>query len=135
MAKQTINNKEKGSIVRAKLNENFTENYTNITILQNADNFETTAASKTIGLNDVGKNLRCTGITVITVPLASTTDFADNDIIILSQDGAGEVSIVATGGVTIKSLNGNLKLTGQYASAYLQNETGDIWWLIGELKA
>jgi len=51
------------------------------------------------------------------------------------QTGAGATSFVAGSGVTINSLDGNLALAGQYASATLVPDGTDNYILIGALAA
>lgn len=49
------------------------------------------------------------------------------------QTGTGQTSFVAGAGVTINSLNGNLALAGQYASALLIPDGYDNYILVGDL--
>ncbi|AWY09387.1 hypothetical protein vBRpoPV13_30 [Ruegeria phage vB_RpoP-V13] len=53
----------------------------------------------------------------------------------LIQKGAGAVTVVAGASVTINSLDGNLKLAGQYASATLIPSGTDNYYLVGALIA
>jgi hypothetical protein len=71
----------------------------------------------------------------LTVPLNSTQAFAVGTVIELLQYGAGQTTVVATGGVTIRSSGGKLKLTGQYSSGSLRKIATDEWHLTGELSA
>lgn len=69
----------------------------------------------------------------LTVPLNATQAFAVGTVIELFQYGAGQTTVVATGGVTIRSSGGKLKLTGQYSSASLRKIATDEWSLIGDI--
>lgn len=51
------------------------------------------------------------------------------------QTGTGEVSFVAGANATVNSLNGELKLAGQFAAGTLVPKGGDVFSLIGNLKA
>ena len=71
-----------------------------------------------------------------TVPPNSTTPFAvDVTVINIGQYGAGQITIVAGAGVTIRSAGSKLKLTGQYSTACLIKIGTDEWWLFGDLAA
>lgn len=69
----------------------------------------------------------------LTVPLAATQAFAVGTVIELLQYGAGQTTIVPTGGVTIRSSGGKLKLTGQYSGASLRKIATDEWQLAGDI--
>jgi hypothetical protein len=69
----------------------------------------------------------------LTVPLNSTQAFAVGTVIEVLQYGAGQTTIVATGGVTIRSSGGKLKLTGQYSGASLRKIATDEWSLVGDI--
>lgn len=71
----------------------------------------------------------------LTVPLNATQAFAVGTIIEVFQYGAGQTTIVATGGVTLRSSGGKLKLTAQYSSATLRKIATDEWAVAGELSA
>ncbi len=68
-----------------------------------------------------------------TIPLNATVAFPLNTRIDLVQYGAGQTTVVATGGVTIRSSGGKLKLTGQYSGASLYKRGTDEWVLIGDI--
>ena len=51
------------------------------------------------------------------------------------QIGAGQTTILATGGVTILSYLSYVKMTGQYAGATLYKRATDTWVLMGNLSA
>lgn len=69
----------------------------------------------------------------LTVPLNSSVAFPIGTQIAIGQYGAGQTTIVATGGVTIRSSGGKLKLTGQYSMATLIKIATDEWMLSGDI--
>jgi hypothetical protein len=71
----------------------------------------------------------------LTVPLNATVAFPIGTQILLAQYGAGQTTIVATGGVTIRSSGAKLKLTGQYSGATLIKIATDEWYLFGDIIA
>jgi hypothetical protein len=70
----------------------------------------------------------------LTVPLNSSEAFDVGTEITILQIGAGQTTIVATGGVTINSTPG-LKLRAQWSSATLIKRATDTWVAIGDLVA
>jgi len=71
----------------------------------------------------------------LTIPLDATVPFSIGTQIDITQYGAGQTSIVATSGVTIRSANGWLKLNAQYAAATLIKIDTNEWYLFGNLNA
>jgi hypothetical protein len=71
----------------------------------------------------------------LTVPLNSSVAFPIGTLIDITQIGAGQTTVVATGGVTISSKDGNLKLTGQWSGATLYKRATDTWVLMGDITA
>lgn len=94
-------------------------------------------ASYTLVLGDFGKNIRMNNASAnnLTIPLNATVAFPVGTEIDICQYGAGQTTVVATGGVTIRSKSGNLKLTGQYSGATLKKIGTDEWMLFGDLAA
>jgi hypothetical protein len=92
-------------------------------------------ASYELVLADAGKVVEMNVATAnnLTVPLNSTQAFPVGTVIELLQYGAGQTTVVATGGVTIRSSGGKLKLTGQYSSASLRKIATDEWSLVGDI--
>jgi len=91
-------------------------------------------SSRTLGLDDVGKVLKVTAASVITIP--SNADVAikvDDEIAIVSYT-TGLVSIAPATGVTLNSSLSFRTLYGQYSSAALKKVDTDEWLLIGALK-
>jgi hypothetical protein len=70
----------------------------------------------------------------LTVPLNSSVAFPVGAQIHILQTGAGQTTVVATGGVTINATPG-LKLRAQWSSATLIKRATDTWVLVGDLSA
>ncbi len=87
-----------------------------------------TDAYKIIQMNNAASN-------TVTVPLESSVNFDVGTVIEITQYGAGQTSVVATGGVTINSLGGNLNVAGQHGVAILKKVASDEWLLSGDLTA
>jgi hypothetical protein len=94
------------------------------------------SASYTIQLSDSAKLVEINNASAnnLTVPLNSTTAFPIGTQINILQTGAGQTTIVATGGVTINATPG-LKLRTQWSSATLIKRASDTWVAIGDLIA
>lgn len=93
------------------------------------------AASYSLVLTDRGKLVEMNVATAnnLTVPLNSSIAFPIGTKIDLSQYGAGQTTVVATGGVTIRSAGGALKLALQYSGASLVKIATDEWYLFGDI--
>jgi hypothetical protein len=70
----------------------------------------------------------------VTVPTNATVAFPVGAQLSLFQVGAGKVSVVGAGGVTINSV-ATLSLRAQYSSAALIYVGGDVWDLVGDLAS
>ena len=94
-------------------------------------------ASYTLVLTDRGKLVEMNVATAnnLTIPLNSSVAFPIGTQIDLSQYGAGQTTVVATSGVTIRSTNSWVKLNAQYAAATLIKIGTDEWYLFGNLNA
>lgn len=94
-------------------------------------------ASYTLVLADRGKLIEMNVATAnnLTIPLNSSVAFPVGTKIDVAQYGAGQTTFVATGGVTIRSTNGWLKMNAQYGSATLVKIATDEWYLFGNLNA
>jgi hypothetical protein len=92
--------------------------------------------SDTPVLADAGKLIETSSgsATTITVPLNSSVSYPVGTQITLLQTGAGQLTVAATGGVTINATPG-LKLRAQWSSATLIKRATDTWVLIGDLTA
>lgn len=94
----------------------------------------TLTASTTLGLSHVGQMVRMNVGTAnnLTVPPNSSVPIAVGDSTEVMQYGAGQTTIVAGVGVTLRSSNG-LKLRAQYASASLIKIGTDEWQIAGDV--
>jgi hypothetical protein len=92
-------------------------------------------ASYPLALTDATKlvEMNVASANDLTVPLNSSVAFPTGTQILISQYGAGQTTIVATGGVTIRSAGGALKLRAQYSQASLIKIATDEWYAGGDL--
>ena len=92
-------------------------------------------ASYTLALTDADKLVEMNVATAnnLTVPLNSSVAFAIGTKIDLAQYGAGQTTVVATGGVTLRSAGGALKLALQYSGASLVKIATNEWYLFGDI--
>jgi len=92
-------------------------------------------ASYTLALTDADKLVEMNVATAnnLTVPLNSSVAFPIGTKIDLAQYGAGQTTVVATSGVTVRSAGGALKLTSQYSGATLVKIATDEWYLFGNI--
>lgn len=92
-----------------------------------------TGTTYTLALTDAGLVVECNNGSAIalTVPPNSSVAFPVGTVIEVFQQGAGQVTITAGGGVTIRSRNG-LKCAGQYAVASLRKRGTDEWVCAGD---
>jgi hypothetical protein len=95
----------------------------------------TQTGSYTLVLGDAGQvvEMNVASSNNLTVPLNSSVAFPIKTRIDITQIGAGQTTIVATGGVTIRQRETKLKLAGQYAGASLYKRATDEWVLFGDL--
>lgn len=95
-----------------------------------------TGTSYTLVLADAFKLVTMSNASAntLTVPLNSTVAFPVGTRIDLGQDGAGQTTIAATGGVTIRTPE-TLKLRKQWGKATLIKRATDTWNLEGNLEA
>lgn len=91
----------------------------------------------TFVLTDAGKVVTGSnaGATTYTVPTNASVAFSVGQQIVISQVGAGKITLAAAGGVTINSVSSNLSLSAQYAGATLLKTATNTWLLIGSLAA
>lgn len=91
--------------------------------------------SYTLVLSDADKLVEINNASAnnLTVPLNSAVAYPVGTQILIAQYGVGQTTIVATGGVTIRSNGSKLKLTGQFALATLIKISSDEWYLSGNL--
>ena len=93
-------------------------------------------SSYTLVLSDASKLVEISNASAnnLTVPLNSSVAYPTGTQINILQTGAGQTTIVATGGVTINATPG-LKLRAQWSSATLIKRATDTWVLVGDLSA
>lgn len=84
----------------------------------------TDAAEKLVTLTNAA-SITCT------VPPNSSVAFPVGSVVNLGQGGAGQVTITAGAGVTIRAYNAATRTVGQYAQAVLIKVATDEWWLAG----
>jgi len=96
-----------------------------------------TGTSYTLALTDVAKLVTLSNAAAITltVPPNSTVAFPVGTQILLYQGGAGQVTLTAGAGVTIRSQGSKLKLLAQYAVAGIVKVATDEWVAFGNLTA
>ncbi len=97
----------------------------------------TQAADYTLALADAGKVIEVTKATaaIVTVPPNATVAFPIGSIVEVLQAGAGQITLTAGAGVTLRSFSGWAKTTGQWSSALLRKRATDEWVLVGDLTA
>ena len=94
-------------------------------------------ASYTLVLSDADKlvEMNVASANDLTIPLNSSVAFPTGTQILLAQYGAGQTTVVATSGVTVRSNGGKLKLNVQYSGATLIKIGTDEWYLFGDIVA
>jgi len=92
-------------------------------------------ASYTLVLGDADKLVEINNASAnnLTIPLNSSVAFATGTQILLAQYGAGQTTIVATSGVTVRSNGAKLKLNAQYSGATLIKIAENEWYLFGDI--
>lgn len=93
--------------------------------------------SYTFVLSDASKLVSLTNAAAIalTVPPNSSVAFPVGTQILIAQGGAGQVTVGPGSGVTIKSRDSLVKITGQEGIATLIKTATDTWRLAGDLSA
>lgn len=96
-----------------------------------------TGTSYTFVLADAGKVIEANNASAVTftVPPNSSVAFPVGTRIDLTQYGAGQLTVAAGSGVTIRSADGNLKLSSQYSGASLYKRATNEWVLVGDLTS
>jgi hypothetical protein len=94
-------------------------------------------ASYTLVLSDADKlvEMNVGSANNLTVPLNSSVAFSTGTQILLAQYGAGQTTVVATSGVTIRSNGAKLKLNAQYSGATLVKIAENEWYLFGDIAS
>lgn len=95
----------------------------------------TQTGSYSLALSDSGKTvlMNLAGANTLTVTKQATVTWVANTRIDVGQIGAGQTTITADTGVTLRSYGGALKLAGQYAGASLLRLGSDEWLVLGNL--
>jgi hypothetical protein len=96
-----------------------------------------TGTTYTTVLADDGKLVTCDNGSPIalTIPPSSSVNYGIGTQINVMQLGAGQVTITAGVGVTLRSAGTRLKTNGQYAVATCCKIATDTWVVIGNLAA
>jgi hypothetical protein len=94
-------------------------------------------ASYTLVLSDADKLVETNVASAnnLTIPLNSSVAYPTGTQILLAQYGAGQTTIVATSGVTIRSNGAKLKLNAQYSGATLIKIDTNEWYLFGDIAS
>lgn len=94
-------------------------------------------SSYTLILSDALKNVEMdhASANTVTIPAAASVNFPVGTQILISQYGAGQTTIAADAGVTIRSNGAKMKLAGQFAQATLVKRATNEWYLSGNLVA
>jgi hypothetical protein len=99
--------------------------------------FNRQTSSYTLVLADAGKivEMNVGSANNLTVPLNSSQAFPIGTEIQVLQYGAGQTTIVATSGVTLRSKSGQLKIANQYTGVTLVKVGTNEWYVIGNVSA
>lgn len=109
---------------------------TNVATAMVAINAQTGTTYTTV-LADDGKLVTCDNASSIalTIPPNSSVAYGIGTQINIMQLGAGQVTITAGAGVTLRSAGTKLKTNGQYAVATCCKIASDTWVVVGNLSA
>lgn len=96
-----------------------------------------TNTTYTLALSDLGALVELNNASPITltVPLDSSVAFVDGDRIDIVQTGAGQVTVVGAGGITLNAYDNQFKLNGQFAVATLIKRAANTWLLVGNITS
>jgi len=94
-----------------------------------------TGTTYTLVLADASKAVECTNASAITVtvPQNSSVAFPIGTIIEIDQMGAGQVTIAAGTGTTLRSAGSLLKTRAQYSGASIRKQATNTWLVVGDL--
>jgi hypothetical protein len=97
----------------------------------------TQVASYTLVLADANKlvGINSASSVNLTIPSNAAAPFPVGTYIGIRQAGAGQITVVAGGGVTLNSRGAVFKLAGQYAHAGVRKVATDTWELAGDITA
>lgn len=93
-------------------------------------------AAYTFQLSDSSREVQFTSAVAVvaTIPLNIAVNFPVGTMIAVVQYGAGTLTIDPDVGVTLNSIDGNVELEGQYASALLTKQDTNSWLLSGMIS-
>ncbi|WP_316841363.1 hypothetical protein [Pedobacter gandavensis] len=93
-------------------------------------------ANYTLVLADNGKmiTMNMAGANTLTIPTNATVALPIGSQIIVYAEGVGVTTITPASGVTINSVGGKTKITGQYSTVTLIKKATNIWAVIGDLS-
>ena len=99
--------------------------------------FNRQTASYTLVLTDAYKMIETNNASAnnVTIPPNSSVAFPVGTTIDVAQYGAGQTTIVAGSGVTLRSAGGFLKLSAQYSVASIRKVGTDEWYVYGQLTS
>lgn len=102
-------------------------------LLQNNAVRTVSGTSDTLAIGDFFGIVECTSAsaTSVTVPANASVAFPVGTLIDIVQIGAGQVTVVAGGGVTIVT-PGSLVLRAQYSTVQLRKRSTNAWILAGD---
>jgi hypothetical protein len=124
-----------GIVSTPKLDTTVQNKLTSIDALSRVAATTQAGTAYTLVLADAGTAVELTaGSSVtVTVPPNSTAAFPVGTVIELLQYGAGALTVVAGGGVSVRSANGLLSARTQYSTLSLRKRATDEWVLAGDL--
>lgn len=89
----------------------------------------TVSGSRSLAASDHSRLLEVDSATPVTLTVPA--GLPAGMTVLVGQRGAGQVSLAAGAGVTLRSLSGELTLAGQYAVVTLLHRGADEWWVVG----
>lgn len=94
-----------------------------------------TGTAYTLALGDAGGAVEMNNAAAnqLTIPPNSTVAFGVGTTILIRQMGAGQTTLVAGSGVTVRNPHGTLKIRAQYGSVALHKRGTDEWCVEGNL--
>ena len=99
--------------------------------------FSQAGTAYTLALTDAGKvgEFSSGSAVTVTIPPNSAVAFPVGTVIVLTQIGAGAVSVAPGSGVTLNSPSNYRKIASQYSSVSLRKRATNTWILDGDLIA
>jgi hypothetical protein len=93
------------------------------------------SASYTLLLTDAHNyvEMEVSSANILTIPTNATVDFPIGTEIRVTQLGTGQTTITPAAGVTLRSISGKDKTTGQYSVATLFKRGLNEWYLFGDI--